>query len=206
MSNIDFFDSARTRFRSSLAEAARKWGWYFALGIFLAVIGAIACWMAVGTTMLSVVILGGLTFSAGAALIVLSFLTGRWSGFLVMLAAGTLIAMSGLAMLSRPLSGALAMTLVVGTILIAAGVYRAVASVVMQFPNWGWSLVSGIVSAGLGTMLLSGWPGISLYFLGLYIGMDLIVHGLSWIMFSLRLHRLAGEPGVGEAERERPAA
>jgi uncharacterized membrane protein HdeD (DUF308 family) len=200
MSNASFFDMARSRFRTGLAEVNRKWGWYFALGVFLVVLGAIASGMAVTTTVFSVVTLGWILLGAGAALVVHSFLTGKWSGFLLSLAAGALSAIAGITILSYPLSGALAITLMVGTILIAAGIYRSIASIAMQFPNWGWSLFSGIVSLALGAMLLRGWPTTGLWFLGLYIGVDLILHGLSWIMFSLRVHSLAGLE-ITEADR-----
>jgi uncharacterized membrane protein HdeD (DUF308 family) len=154
MSNASFFDNARDRFQTGFAEVHRKWGWYFALGIFLIVLGLIASGMAVGTTMLSVVVLGWILLGAGAGLVLLSFLTGRWSGFLLTLAAGVLSVITVIEILSYPVSGAVAITLVIGILLITAGIYRSVASFVMQFPNWGWSLVSGILTLTLGFMLL----------------------------------------------------
>src|SRR4030095_14835295 len=76
MSNASFFDAARNRFRTGLAEIDRKWGWYLALGVFLIVLGVIASGMAVATTLVSVVVLGWILLVAGAGLAVLSFLTG----------------------------------------------------------------------------------------------------------------------------------
>lgn len=205
MSNASFFDIARSRFRTGLAEVDRKWGWYFALGVFLVVLGAIATGMAVATTLLSVVVLGWVLLGAGAAMVVLSFLTGKWSGFLLTLAAGALSVIAGLTLLGSPVAGAVAVTLIVGMILMTTGIYRSVASIFMQFPNWGWSLFSGIVSFALGAMLLRAWQTTSLWFLGLYIGLDLIFHGISWIMFSLRVHSLAGDLRITEEDRRRAA-
>jgi uncharacterized membrane protein HdeD (DUF308 family) len=205
MSNASFFDEVRGRFRAGIADIDRKWGWYFALGIFLIILGVAASGMAVATTLFSVVLLGWILLGAGAALVILSFLTGNWSGFLLTLAAGVLSAITGFALLSSPLSGAVAVTMVVGTILIAGGIFRSVASTVMQFPNWGWSLVSGLISIVLGSMLLGNWQTAALWFIGLYIGIDLIVHGFSWIMFSLRVHSLAEQIGITEEERRRVA-
>jgi len=201
MRNEGFFDTARSRFLAGLADVDRKWGWYFALGVFLVFLGLIASTMAVATTLLSVVVLGWILLGAGVGLVLLSFLTGKWSGFLLSLAAGALSAIAGIAILSSPLAGAAAITLMVGAILVAEGIYRSIASIVMQFPNWGWSLFSGIVALGLGALLLRNWQINSLWFLGLYIGLDLIVHGFSWIMFSLKVHRLAGAVGVTGEER-----
>lgn len=205
MSNASFFDIARNRFRTGLVEVDRKWGWYFALGVFLVILGAIASGMAVATTLVSVVALGWVLLGAGASMVVLSFLTGKWSGFLLTLAAGALSVIAGLTLLSSPVAGAIAVTLIVGLILMTSGIYRSVASIVMQFPNWGWSLLSGVVSFGLGAMLLSHWQTTALWFLGLYIGLDLILHGLSWIMFSLRVHSLASDLKITDAERRRAA-
>ena len=171
------------------------------MGVFLIVLGLIAAGMAVATTMLSVVVLGWILLGAGAGLAVLSFLTGKWSGFLVTLAAGVLSVIAGITILSYPVSSAVLITLMLGMILMIAGLYRSVASIVMQFPNWGWSLLSGIVSFVLGAMLVGSWQTTSLYFLGLFIGVDLIFHGLSWIMFSLRVHSLAEDLNITEADR-----
>ncbi len=201
MSNASFFDLARNRFRSGLAELAGKWGWYFALGVFLVILGFIASGMAVATTMLSVVVLGWILLAGGAGLVVLSFLTGRWSGFLLSLAAGVLSVIAGIEMLSYPVSGAVAITMIIGTILMVAGIIRSVESIAMRFPSWGWTLISGIAAFVLGAILLRGLPNTSLWFLGFAVGIDLILHGISWMMFSLGVHHLAGELGITEADR-----
>jgi len=201
MSNASFFDNARSRFRTGLAEIHRKWGWYFALGVFLIILGVIASGMAVTTTLLSVVALGWILLGAGAALVLLSFLTGRWSGFLLTLAVGIFSIIFGAAILSNPVSGAAAITMMIGVLLLGAGIFRSIASIVIQFPNWGWSLVSGIVTFALGFLLMKNVQSTSLWFLGLAIGVDLILHGFAWMMFSLRLHSLAAELGATEAGR-----
>jgi uncharacterized membrane protein HdeD (DUF308 family) len=199
--NPSFFDAARTRFRSGVADLDRKWGWYLVLGSLLVVLGAMASGIAVTTTVVSVVVLGWILLSAGICLVALSFVTGKWSGFLLTLAAGVLSGAAGIAMLRSPASGAVAITLMVATILIAVGIFRSVASMVMQFPGWGWALLSGIVSLVLGGLLLKDWQSASLWFLGLYVGIDLIIHGFSWIMFSLRVHDLARRLEITEADR-----
>jgi uncharacterized membrane protein HdeD (DUF308 family) len=201
MNNVTFFDRARSRVRTGIAEIDRRWGWYLALGAFLIVLGTIAAGSAIATTVISVFLLGGILVCAGAALVFLSFLTGNWSGFLLTLAAGVLSGIIGITMLSAPLSGAVAITLVVGAALLAVGLFRTIASIIMRFPNWGWSLLSGIASITLGVLLLKDWQTASLWFVGLYIGIDLIFHGVSWIMFALGVHSLAGDLELTEEER-----
>jgi uncharacterized membrane protein HdeD (DUF308 family) len=205
MSNVSFFDHARNRFRAGLAEIDHKRGWYFALGVLLVILGFVAAGSAVATTMVSVMLFGGLLIIAGISLTVLSFVTGSWSGFFMTLAAGVLLAIAGFAMLNSPPSAATAITMMVGAILIAAGFFRAIASIVMQFPSWGWALVSGIASIIIGGLLITNWQNASLYFLGLYIGIDLIIHGISWIAFSTSVHSLARQLNISETDLPRAA-
>jgi uncharacterized membrane protein HdeD (DUF308 family) len=160
--------------------------------------------MATMTTLLSVTVLGWVLFGSGAGLVLVSFLTARWSGFLLSLAAGVLSIIAGVNILSHPVAGAVALTMILGTILLVAGIFRAVASIAMRFPNWGWALFSGIVTFALGAMLLRNLENLSLWFLGFAVGLDLILHGVSWMTFSLGLNRLARELRVREADR--PAA
>jgi len=189
------------RFRVGLAELAGKWGWCLALGVFLIALGFIASGMAVATTMLTTVVLGWILLIAGAGLAVLSFLTGKWSGFLLTMAAGILSIVAGIEFVSYPLSGAAAINIIIGTVLLVAGTFRLLSSVVMRFPNWGWALVSGIVAFALGVILLRNWQSTSLWFLGFAVGVDLIFHGISWITFSLGIHRMTGSAGITEADR-----
>ena len=201
MSNSNFFDLAQDRVHGGLAELTGRWGWYFALGVFLVILGVIAAGEAVATTLLSTVMLGWILLVGGVGLVILSFLTGRWSGFLLTLAAGILSLVAGFEILNYPVSGAVAINMVIGTMLIVAGIFRMIASISMRFPNWGWALVSGIVTFALGAILLRNWQSTSLWFLGLAIGVDLILHGISWMSFSLGLHNLRGTLGLTGTER-----
>jgi len=155
--------------------------------------------------MLSVMLVGGILVTAGICLVALSFVTGDWSGFLVTLAAGALTAIAGFAILTSPPTAAAAITLMVGAILIAAGLFRAVASIFMRFPNWGWSLLSGIASLVMGGLLVSNWQTAGLFLLGLYIGIDLILHGISWVAFGLKVHSLARALDVSDRDIRRAA-
>ena len=177
------------------------WGWYFALGVALVALGIGAAAFAYYTTVASVAAFGWILMFAGVALGLLSFLIGRWSGFLLSLSAGILSAVTGMMLLRAPVSGAVALTLLVASFLLVSGMFRAIASVVMRFPNWGWSAFSGIVGVMLGTLLFASWPEASLWFLGFVVGVDLIVHGISWMSFSAELHRQSRRLGITQADR-----
>lgn len=53
---------------------------------------------------------------------------------------------------------------------------------VRPFPNWGWVMASGILGVIIAFWLLAN-PGMSLLFLGIFIGVQLIAEGVAiWMM------------------------
>ena len=54
---------------------------------------------------------------------------------------------------------------------------------------WGWVVVSGIISLLLGLMIVAKWPYSSVYVLGIFLGIDLIFIGSSWLTIGLALKR-----------------
>ena len=200
MSNIGFIN-LRDRFHTGIEDIKHKWGWYLALGVVLIALGVAAVSYAFYTTVASVFFLGWILLASGITLSIMSFLTGKWSGFLLSLATGVLSVITGVLLLRAPLSGAAVLTLLIASFLLVGGIFRIISAAVMRFPNWGWSVLSGITALFLGGVLYAGWPAISLWFLGFYVGIDLMVHGFSWSMFALSIRNL---PRI--SERERPAA
>ena len=54
---------------------------------------------------------------------------------------------------------------------------------------WIWVAVSGVITLLLGLLILARWPINSVYILGLFLGIDLIIAGAGWIGIGLGLHR-----------------
>jgi len=203
MSNVGFYD-IRDRFRAGIAEMSHRWGWYLALGVLLIVGGAFAVTYAFAATVASILVLGWILLFEGIVMGILSFTTGHWSGFLLSLATGILSIITGLMLLRSPLTGAAILTLFIASFLLVSGIFRTVSSIAMRFPNWGWSTFGGIVAILLGISLAAGWPVTSLWFIGLYVGIDLIVHGFAWCMFALNVHNL--RRGIEREQRPPRAA
>ena len=49
---------------------------------------------------------------------------------------------------------------------------------------------SGLVSFLLGLAVWRGWPWDSLWFIGLCVGIDLMMHGLAWVAIALAARKL----------------
>jgi len=61
----------------------------------------------------------------------------------------------------------------------------SVMSLVDRFEGWGWSLLSGIISLLLGLAIWRQWPLSGLWVIGLFVGIEMLFSGLSWLMLGL---------------------
>jgi uncharacterized membrane protein HdeD (DUF308 family) len=61
-----------------------------------------------------------------------------------------------------------------------------------QGTPWLWVAFSGVITLLLGLVILAHWPVSGLYILGLFLGVDLIFAGMSWIGVGLGLRSRTG--------------
>jgi uncharacterized membrane protein HdeD (DUF308 family) len=175
-----------------LSQLRSAWGWLLAMGIGMVVMGTIAIGYActVTLTVAATWLFGVLTMAAGIAQIVGAFSVGRWSGTLLHLLIGILYTVVGYMIFEQPLQSALELTLIIALFLMIGGIFRAVTALSHRFPGWGWVLLNGVVTALLGLLIYKQWPGSGLWFIGLYIGIDLLLNGWMWVALALSLRKL----------------
>ncbi|GLR84443.1 HdeD family acid-resistance protein [Bradyrhizobium iriomotense] len=159
------------------------------LGIVLIAAGLFALGDVVFATLISVKLIGVIAIAAGAFEILHAFWTRGWGGFLWQVLLGVLYLALGFLLLSQPVSGALILTYFLGAILFASGAIRCV----LSFAHWrqnGWMmLISGAFATLAGLLILLGFPDISVWALGFLLGVDLISHGLAWLLYALQAVR-----------------
>ncbi len=177
-----------------LEEVRRHWGSHLALGILLCILGLVAVAYAVSASLVSVLFLGWLLVGSGLFQAILVFRVQRWSGFFLHLLAGVLEVVVGVLLVSAPAETALALTLLLAVYLLVGGSFRAIAALYLGFPGAGWSVVGGLLSFLLGLALWRQWPLSGLWFIGVCVGSDLLVHGVAWIAFALNARRLPVSP------------
>jgi len=166
-------------------------GWVIAAGITLLALGTLAVIYDTTATFASVVVFGSVLALAGAMQIVHAFQVTDWKGFFLYLLDGIVRAVAGVLLIIYPGSGAVTLTLILSFYFIAAGTFRAIASTVVRFPAWGWSVASGLISVLLGVMLALQWPASGLWFIGLAVGIDMIFSGWALLMFASFVKKLA---------------
>ena len=168
----------------------RKWGWFLALGILLVLLGTIALVIMPAATIATVLVLGWLMVFSGVFEAIHAFQVRGWRGVLLHLVGGLLGVVVGLLIVTHPVAGALAWTMLFASFFLIVGIFRMVAAIRMKFPNWGWAAFDGAVTLLLGVLLWADWPWSGLWFLGLSIGISLILRGWSYAMLAFALRSL----------------
>jgi uncharacterized membrane protein HdeD (DUF308 family) len=171
-------------------EMIHNWGWFLAFGIVLLLLGVAAIVRSVTATVASMVFFGWLLVFSSLIEFADAFLVGNWAGFSLHLLAAILFGITGVVMISKPVISAETVTYLMAVFFLIAGLYQLVASMWTHLPGWGWQALNGIVSSILGGLVLAEWPVSGLWAIGLFVGIDLVFAGWSWVALALDLHKM----------------
>ena len=173
-----------------IAPLRAKWGWIVALGVVYLVAGFVALGCVVMATVVSVLVVGVMMIVAGVVEVFSAFQIKNWGKFLLWALLGVLYIIAGFVTFENPLLAAALLTLILGASLLASGVMRIILAFSMkQETPWIWVVLSGVITLLLGLLILAHWPVSSLYILGVFLGIDLIMAGASWIGLGFGLRR-----------------
>ena len=173
-----------------LDSVHRRWGWLLVLGILMIVLGTIAFIIMPAATLGTVLVLGWLLVVSGVFEAIQAFRERKSGGFFLHLLGAVLGLLVGFLIVTHPVAGALGWTLLFASFLTVIGIFRLVAAIQLQFPNWGWAAFDGAITLALGILLWTEWPWSGLWFLGLALGISLLLRGWSYVMFAIALHSL----------------
>jgi uncharacterized membrane protein HdeD (DUF308 family) len=177
-----FFDSESLR---------PGWGWLLFLGIVMVFLGTVALVIMPAATLGTILVMGWLLVISGIMETIHSFRVRRWGGLFLHLIGGVLGVLVGLLVVTHPVAGAAAWTLLFASFFTVIGMFRLVAALTLKFANWGWAVFDGVVTLALGVLLWVDWPWSGLWFLGLAVGVSLILRGWAYVMFALAIRNLA---------------
>jgi uncharacterized membrane protein HdeD (DUF308 family) len=172
-----------------IEDDERHRGWVIGLGVALAILGLVALGASVVTTVLSIGVLGLLLVIGGVIQIVQAFYAPRWSGFFLSALAGVLYLVVGGLTVARPVESAVMLTLLLAGFFLVNGLFRLVVAPVLRMRNWGWVMASGIISVLLGIGIWAQWPVSGLWVIGAFVGIEMVVYGVSLVMLGLALRR-----------------
>ena len=175
---------------SDITPLKAKWGWIVALGVIYVIAGFIALGSVMMATVASVFLVGIMMIVAGIAEIINAFQLKGWGKFLIWALLGVFYIIAGFVTFENPLLAAAVLTLILGAALVASGLVRIfLAFSVKRERPWIWLLLSSLVTLLLGLLILAHWPVSSVYVLGIFLGVDLVMAGAAWIGLGIALRR-----------------
>jgi uncharacterized membrane protein HdeD (DUF308 family) len=187
MSSNSFLDNPLA---AGINEIRSYWGRFLALGIVTVALGVVCILYNAIATQASVVVLAVLLMISAIVSLVLAFWVRNWNGFFMFFLSALLQGFTGYLLVRYPHQSTIGLTMVLASLFIVGGLFQTVTAGLLRFPAWLWSLLSGVISLALGIFVLYRMQNASIFFLGLVVGVDFVVDGISFIAFGSELHKI----------------
>jgi uncharacterized membrane protein HdeD (DUF308 family) len=164
------------------------------LSIVMIIFGVLAITLPIISSLAVAIVIGWLVIFAGAAQLVHAF-QSKGIGHIawkILVAAFYLVA--GANLIARPALGAAGLSLVLGIFLIAEGIADVIAFFAMRKSGSSlWMLLDGIITLALGFMIWNHWPSGSLWIIGTFVGISMVMTGITRLMMALAVRKLASD-------------
>ncbi len=175
------------------ASAKAGWGWLVGFGIALVVLGIIALVNLVNATLITAAIVGLVLAVAGFVQIIGAFMgSGTGSERILQGVIGILYLIVGIYSFANPVSGAIALTLVIGVMFVAEGIIRIYGAFAWRTEYRWLHVLLGAITILLGVWLITNIP-ISGLAIGFFVGFGLLMAGFSWIVLGWAVRSVAKE-------------
>lgn len=170
-------------------ELKRNWGWLLGLGILFILMGSIGLGMVVGITMASMFFLGILLIIAGISQIIDVFKSRQWKGAVSHALVAILYIAGGGLVIYDPLLASSLITAALAGVLIVIGMVRIIMATMLRHDTkgWGWLFLAGLAALVLGILILLQWPVSGLWFIGLFISIELMIAGWTYVFLAFAI-------------------
>jgi len=163
-----------------------KWGWIVGLGILFIIGGMVALFNVFAATVVAIVYIAAAMVVAGGWEIVTAFQIRPWGRALLWGLVGAITLFAGVAAARFPILAAMSLTALVGALLVTGGAMKLVLAYQLRdLSRWELIAIAGALSLILGLLILAEWPVSGLYVLGLFLGVNLLFEGVSWVAMGL---------------------
>ena len=144
------------------------------LAAALLILGAVAAILLpfISATLLTLA-LGGIAFSAGVSQL-LRLGQGNAQGKLFRVLSALLYIGGAIFILIDPIEGEISLTLFAGVVVLVEGIMELAAGASSKAPMAGLMLLDGLLTAGIGLLLVLEWPSDSVWALGTLFGITLL--------------------------------
>lgn len=163
------------------AAPARRTAWTLILGVLMILLGVFVLGNTVVATAVSILVIGWIAIISGVVSLVGAFINRTGSRLWLGLISGVLLLVLGIMILRNPVVGAFGVTVVLGIVFFARGITTLITGFALPAGK-ALFIVSGIISLILGLIVLFNLSTMTMTLLGILLGVDLIVHGLTMVV------------------------
>ena len=177
--------------RPVIERAKRFTGWYIAAAVLFIVLGLFAIIEPATAAVGIVLLLGWLLIFGGVAHFIGTFRGGGAKRVFLQILSAVVFLVAGYYLLTHPQLAVGTLTALLALVIFAAGVFDIITYFRLQreYPS-GWILLNGIVALVLGGLIWVQWPSSSAWALGTLVGVNLLMTGVTRLMFGLAGRRL----------------
>lgn len=166
----------------------RNWGWLLGLGILLVFLGCVGLSMVIGLTLVSMYFFAALLIISSLSHFIDVFKHRDWQGIFWQAIIAVLYLFGALVVFYDPFLASTLITALLAGVLIVIGITRIVMAMSLKnSQGWGWLLFAGITAIILGILIIMQWPISGLWVIGMFIAIDMIVNGWTYIFIALSL-------------------
>ena len=175
---------------SQTIELKRQWGWILLLGILFLFLGFIGLGMVISLTLMSMFFLASFLIVAGIIHFIDFIEHKKWKGILGHVLISVLYITSGCLIFNYPLYTSSFIALLLAVSFITIGITRIIMAIILKEDKaWGWLFLTGISAVILGLLMLIQWPDSGLWIIGMFIAIELIVNGWTYVLIALFLRK-----------------
>ncbi len=170
------------------------WRAFMAEGVLLVVLGLAAIALPLFAGLTTAILLGWVLLVAGLVGLVATVRTRGAGAFTWSLLSAIVTLIAGVVLLVNPVAGLVTLTYVLIAYFVADGVFSIAGALSHRRElagRWEWMLVSGLVDFILAGVIVSGLPGSFLWVVGMLVGIDLVIGGVSLIGMASASRRAA---------------
>ncbi len=181
------------------ADALREhWALFTGTGVVLAILGLLALGNLWNATVITTFIIGIVLIIGGIAQIAFGIMAREAGGLLRVVtgAIGVLSIVVGFDIAADPKGAIVAVALAIAILLLFNGIMRVISALMNRQGMWVLGVIVGVIDVLLGLWIWTGIP-VSGLAIGLFVGIDLLIGGIMWIILGLQARNapaVAGSP------------
>lgn len=172
---------------SEVPAIAKNWWLFVVLGVICAATG-IAAMVWPHLTLLTLGILAGIYLMLVAVLEIIDAIVGEPGGRAMSAILGVIALIAGVICVRRPGESLLALVIVIGVYLVAAGVIRIVRAFGSEGSRW-WGVAVGAIDL-VGGIAILAWPKLGLVTLAVFFAVTMLFRGIFSIVAGFKLRGL----------------